>query len=286
MSVSQTITAHKDPIEKRRSQHQQLLTQRKSEQSFVSTALKIWPNILGFILLFLIWHIASVYIVGSVLFPSPIVVVQKAWSLALSGVLFENVGYSLRRILIGFIMGSAIAVPLGLIIGSFSLARKLLEPWTEFLRFIPSVAMITIAVIWFGIGEQSKIFLIIYSTIFIVILNTAAGVSAITPNKIRAALVLGASQRQVFFNVSLPATVPFILTGMRLAMANSFTTIVAAEMIAANEGIGVMLWNGRMYMLIDEIFVALLCLGLLGFGADRLFRWAIFRFAGRYSPVA
>jgi len=286
MSAGQTEIANKDHIEKTRTQRKELLIQRKSEQGFVSAVLRLLPNILGFISLFLIWHLASVYVVESILFPSPLVVFQKAWSLALSGVLFENVGYSLRRILIGFFMGSAIAVPLGLIIGSFSLARKLLEPWTEFLRFIPSVAMITIAVIWFGIGEQSKIFLIIYSTIFIVILNTAAGVSAITPNKIRAALVLGASQRQVFFNVSLPATVPYILTGMRLAMANSFTTIVAAEMIAANEGIGVMLWNGRMYMLIDEIFVALLCLGLLGFGADRLFRWAIFRFAGRYSPVA
>jgi len=286
MSGTQTVTEQAEHAEKTRSQRQERLNTRKGEQGFVSAVLKILPNILGFASLFLLWHLASVYIVESVLFPSPIVVVQKAWSLALSGVLFENVGYSLRRILIGFFMGSAIAIPLGLMIGSFSLARKLLEPWTEFLRFIPSVAMITIAVIWFGIGEQSKIFLIIYSTIFIVILNTAAGVSAITPNKIRAALVLGASQRQVFFNVSLPATVPYILTGMRLAMANSFTTIVAAEMIAANEGIGVMLWNGRMYMLIDEIFVALLCLGLLGFGADRLFRWAIFRFAGRYSPVA
>ena len=286
MSGTQTTTEQAEHAEKTRRQRQEGVTQRKGEQGFASAALKVLPNILGFASLFLLWHLASVYIVESVLFPSPIVVVQKAWSLALSGVLFENVGYSLRRILIGFFMGSAIAIPLGLMIGSFSLARKLLEPWTEFLRFIPSVAMITIAVIWFGIGEQSKIFLIIYSTIFIVILNTAAGVSAITPNKIRAALVLVASQLQVFFNVSLPATVPYILTGMRLAMANSFTTIVAAEMIAANEGIGVMLWNGRMYMLIDEIFVALLCLGLLGFGADRLFRWAIFRFAGRYSPVA
>ena len=273
MNVGQTEMAPKGRIEKTRSQRQEILTQRKRDQGFFSAAYKLLPNILGFVSLFLIWHLASVYVVQSILFPSPLVVFQKAWSLALSGVLFESVGYSLRRILIGFFMGSAIAVPLGLIIGSFSLARKLLEPWTEFLRFIPSVAMITIAVIWFGIGEQSKIFLIIYSTIFIVILNTAAGVSAITPNTIRAALVLGASQRQVFFNVSLPATVPYILTGMRLAMANSFTTIVAAEMIAANEGIGVMLWNGRMYMLIDEIFVA-------------LFRWAIFRFAGRYSPVA
>jgi len=286
MSAGQIEITKKDYAEKMHSQRQELLTRRKSEKGFAATVYNLLPNILGFVSLFLIWHLASVYVVQSLLFPSPLVVIQKAWSLALSGVLFENVGYSLRRILIGFFMGSAIAIPLGLIIGSFSLARKFLEPWTEFLRFIPSVAMITIAVIWFGIGEQSKIFLIIYSTIFIVILNTAAGVSAITPNKIRAALVLGASQRQVFFNVSLPATVPYILTGMRLAMANSFTTIVAAEMIAANEGIGVMLWNGRMYMLIDEIFVALLCLGLLGFGADRLFRWVIFRFAGRYSPVA
>lgn len=286
MSAGQIEIANKDHAAKMHSQRQELLTRCKSEKGFAATVYNLLPNILGFVSLFLIWHLASVYVVQSLLFPSPLVVIQKAWSLALSGVLFENVGYSLRRILIGFFMGSAIAIPLGLIIGSFSLARKFLEPWTEFLRFIPSVAMITIAVIWFGIGEQSKIFLIIYSTIFIVILNTAAGVSAITPNKIRAALVLGASQRQVFFNVSLPATVPYILTGMRLAMANSFTTIVAAEMIAANEGIGVMLWNGRMYMLIDEIFVALLCLGLLGFGADRLFRWVIFRFAGRYSPVA
>ena len=259
MSAGQIEIANKDHAEKMHSQRQELLTRRKSEKGFATTVYNLLPNILGFVSLFLIWHLASVYVVQSLLFPSPLVVIQKAWSLALSGVLFENVGYSLRRILIGFFMGSAIAIPLGLIIGSFSLARKFLEPWTEFLRFIPSVAMITIAVIWFGIGEQSKIFLIIYSTIFIVILNTAAGVSAITPNKIRAALVLGASQRQVFFNVSLPATVPYILTGMRLAMANSFTTIVAAEMIAANEGIGVMLWNGRMYMLIDEIFVALVC---------------------------
>ena len=164
--------------------------------------------------------------------------------------------------------------------------RKLLEPWTEFLRFIPSVAMITIAVIWFGIGEESKIFLIIYTTVFIVILNTAAGVSSIAPNKIRAAQALGARRWQIFAYVGLPATVPFILTGMRLAMANSFTTIVAAEMISANEGLGVMLWNGRMYMLVDEIFVSLVCLGLLGFGADRLFRWSIFRFARRFSPAA
>ena len=193
---------------------------------------------------------------------------------------------SLRRIALGFVIGSAIGVPIGLAIGSFRLVRKLVEPWTEFFRFIPATGMITIAVIWFGIGEESKVFLIVYATIFIVLINTAAGVASIAPNKIRAAQVLGASRWQIFSLVAFPATVPFMLTGMRLAMANSFTTIVAAELVSAQAGLGVMLWNARLFMQVEDIFVSLLTLGVLGFIADRIFRFAIFRFAGRYSPTA
>ena len=239
----------------------------------------------GFASLFLLWHLASVYLVSSVLFPPPAAVFHKAVALAQSGVLFEHLFASVQRILIGFVAGSLLGIPIGLAMGSFRPVRKLLEPYTEFLRFIPSVAMITVAVIWFGIGEASKIFLIIYTTIFIVIINTAAGVSAIAPNKIRAAQALGATRAQIFLHVALPATVPYILTGMRLAMSNSFTTIVAAELIAANEGLGKMLWDGRMFMLVDDIFVSLVALGLLGFAVDRLFRWSIYTFAGKYSPA-
>jgi ABC-type nitrate/sulfonate/bicarbonate transport system permease component len=240
---------------------------------------------LGFASLFVIWQLTSIYLVGSVLFPPPTVVLRKGLVLARNGILFEHLSASLQRILAGFVAGSLLGIPIGLAMGSFRPVRKLLEPYTEFLRFIPSVAMITVAVIWFGIGEASKIFLIIYTTIFIVILNTAAGVSAIAPNKIRAAESLGATQAQIFFHVALPATVPYILTGMRLAMANSFTTIVAAELIAANDGLGKMLWDGRLFMLVDEIFVSLVTLGFLGFATDRLFRWGIYTFAGKYSPA-
>ena len=240
---------------------------------------------LGFASLFVIWQLTSIYLVGSVLFPPPTVVLRKGLMLARDGILFEHLSASLQRILAGFVAGSLLGIPIGLAMGSFRPVRKLLEPYTEFLRFIPSVAMITVAVIWFGIGEASKVFLIIYTTIFIVILNTAAGVSAIAPNKIRAAESLGATQAQIFFHVALPATVPYILTGMRLAMANSFTTIVAAELIAANDGLGKMLWDGRLFMLVDDIFVSLVTLGLLGFAVDRLFRWGIFVFAGKYSPA-
>lgn len=240
---------------------------------------------LGFASLFVLWHVASIYLVSSVLFPPPAIVFRKAVILVRNGVLLEHLWASVQRILVGFIAGSLLGIPIGLAMGSFRPVRQVLEPYTEFLRFIPSVAMITVAVIWFGIGEASKIFLIIYTTIFIVILNTAAGVSAIANNKIRAAQALGATRAQIFFHVALPATVPYILTGMRLAMANSFTTIVAAELIAANEGLGKMLWDGRMFMLVDDIFVSLVSLGLLGFAVDRMFRWSIYTFAGKYSPA-
>lgn len=240
---------------------------------------------LGFVSLFVLWHLASIYLVSSVLFPPPAIVFRKAVILVRNGVLLEHLWASVQRILVGFIAGSLLGIPIGLAMGSFRPVRQVLEPYTEFLRFIPSVAMITVAVIWFGIGEASKIFLIIYTTIFIVILNTAAGVSAIANNKIRAAQALGATRGQIFFHVALPSTVPYILTGMRLAMANSFTTIVAAELIAANEGLGKMLWDGRMFMLVDDIFVSLVSLGLLGFAVDRMFRWSIYTFAGKYSPA-
>ena len=220
----------------------------------------------------------------------PVSAARRAWSprpssSRLDGTLWENASISLQRIALGFFFGSLVGIPLGLAIGSFGIVRRILEPYTEFLRFIPATALITVAVIWFGIGEGSKIFLIIYTTVFIVIINTAAGVSAVAPNKIRAARSLGANRAQVFLFVALPATVPYILTGMRLAMGNSFVTIIAAELVAANAGLGKMIWDARLYMLVDQIFVALLVLGLLGFTADRLFRWGIYAFAGRFSPV-
>lgn len=242
-------------------------------------------HLVGFFSLFLLWHIAAVYLVQSVLFPPPIPVLIKAGDLISNGVLFDQIGASLWRIIAGFTIGSLIGVLIGLAMGSFSVVQRLLDPYIETLRFIPAVAMITVAVIWFGIGESSKIFIIVYSTVFIVIITTASGVASIPRNKIRAAQTLGASKPQIFAFVTLPATVPYILTGMRVAMANAFTTIVAAELVAANKGIGTLLWNARLFMLVEDIFVALLTLAILGFAVDRCFRWAIYAFAGKYSPT-
>ena len=250
-----------------------------------SRAATIGGYIAGFALLFLIWHLAAVFLVRSVLFPSPFPVFERTIVLIEDGLLQEAIVASMRRILQGFLLGSAIGIPLGLAIGSFRVVRLLLEPWTEFFRFIPAVAMITVSVIWFGIGEESKIFLIAYTTVFVVIIATAAGVGAVGKDKIRAAQCLGANKFQLFALVALPATVPYILTGMRLAMANAFVTIVAAELVASNDGLGKMLWDARLFMQVEDIFVALISLGLLGFATDRTFRLLIRAFAGRFNPT-
>jgi ABC-type nitrate/sulfonate/bicarbonate transport system permease component len=239
----------------------------------------------GFVLLFLVWHLAATWLARSVLFPPPGPVFERAVVLVEEGLLQDAVLASLRRIAQGFLIGSAVGISIGLAIGSFRPVRAILEPWTEFFRFIPAVAMITVSVIWFGIGEESEVFLIAYTTVFVVIIATAAGVGAVARDKIRAAQCLGASRLQVFALVALPATLPFILTGMRLAMANAFVTIVAAELVASNDGLGKMLWDARLFMQVEDIFVALVTLGLLGFTVDRAFRLAIRAFAGRYNPT-
>jgi ABC-type nitrate/sulfonate/bicarbonate transport system permease component len=240
---------------------------------------------LSIVVLFVVWHVVATYLFPSILFSTPLAVIRKLVELVRTRVLLEHVSISLQRILLGFSLGSLFGIPIGLVMGNSVFARRFLDPYIEFFRFIPPIAFLTPAVIWFGIGESSKVFLIIYTTIFIVILNTTVGVLRIPQNKIRAAQCLGASRTQIFFHVSIPATVPFILTGMRIAMGNSFGTIVAAEMLGANAGIGTMIWASRMFMLIDDMFVGLITLGILGFATDRLFRWLIFRFAGKYSTV-
>ena len=250
-----------------------------------SRAATVAGYVAGFALLFLVWHVAAIVLVRSALFPPPWPVFERAFVLIEDNILQEQIVASMRRILQGFLLGSACGIPLGLAIGSFRPVRMLLEPWTEFFRFIPAVAMITVAVIWFGIWEESKVFLIAYTTIFVVIIATAAGVGAVGRDKIRAAQCLGASRLQVFALVALPATVPYILTGMRLAMANAFVTIVAAELVASNDGLGKLLWDARLFMQIEDIFVALISLGLLGFLTDRVFRLLIRAFAGRFNPT-
>jgi len=235
--------------------------------------------------LIVLWHVVSTTFFKPQFFPPPLVVLQTGREMLESGELWEHINISLQRILAGFLIGSAIAAPVGLLMGSIPIVRAFFDPYVQFFRFVPSLAWLTPVVIWFGIGETSKVLIIIYTTVFIVLINTMVGVSHIAPNKLRAAACLGATPLKAFIFVTLPATLPFILTGMRLAMGNSFATVIAAEMIAADSGLGYLIFNSRLWMATDKIFIGIVCLGALGLMTDRIFRYLIVRFAHQYGPI-
>jgi len=215
------------------------------------------------------WYLFSHLYGTPDLFPSPITTFQTLLSLLADGSLLSDVASSITRILVGLFIGTAFGVFCGLVMGSSASVHAALNPYVNSLRFVSAIAWISIFMIWFGIGEVSKIAVIIYATTFTLIVNTIAGVKAISTNKLRAALSLGANARQVFAWVTLPATVPYILTGIRLSLANSYLVIVTAEMVQADSGIGFLIISARVYLAPDIVFTGMIVLGLLGLISDR-----------------
>ena len=215
--------------------------------------------------------------------PSPPRVIAAIGELYRTGQLFDDIAASSFRILSGWAMGVLVGVPLGLLMGWVPFVKRALDPYVEFFRFIPPIAFVSLAILWLGIGEESKVVLIFYTSVFIMTLNTIAGVLAVEEVKLRAAASLGAGRWRTLLSVVFPATVPYVVTGARLAMGNSFLTIVSAEIVAAQTGVGALIWNARNYARTDEVFAGILVLGVLGFLYDRVIRIATGRFLRRYG---
>lgn len=217
--------------------------------------------------------------------PAPLDIADTFVNLVADGSLIRHVAASLARILTGFAIGSALAIVLGLLMGSVLIVRRFVEPYVQFLRHVPPIALISIALILFGLGESSKSFLIAYTTTFIVMLNTMAGVLSIPKNRVRPALCFGASPVQIFFRVTVPSTVSFISTGMRIGLGNSFATVVVAEMLAAKTGLGFLIFYSYQILAIDQVLVGIIVLGALGYVADRLFESVENRYGARFRPL-
>jgi NitT/TauT family transport system permease protein/taurine transport system permease protein len=230
----------------------------------------------------LIWQALSSFVFNPFLIPPPLVVLRTAIPMLESGEIVRDVTISMVRVLVGFTTGSAAAVVIGVLIGRVRTLHDLLDPILELLRYLSPTAMIPIAVIWFGIGEMSKYFLIFWGTFFIVLVNTVAGVMRAPVARQRAAECLGASRPQIFLLVVIPSAAPYIVTGMRVAMASSFMSIIPAEILAADSGIGYLLQQSSMLLQTNRIFVALLTICVLGFLVDRIFRFLIDRLLARY----
>jgi NitT/TauT family transport system permease protein len=228
-----------------------------------------------------VWMIASRSL-DSPLFPSPAATAHAVLEMLRNGVLLADLAVSLRRIAVGFVLGCAVGIPLGLAMGLFPLARALCDPVVQFLRFVPPIAWLIPAIMWFGIGETSKVLIIFYMTVFLVLLNTMSGVAAIPRNQLRAAENYGLNGWQLFAWVVFPATMSYSLAGARIAMGNSFAAVVGAELIAADAGLGYRIVESGKWMAMDEMFAGMLTLGVLGIVADRLVRALTARSLRRY----
>ncbi|NBE95573.1 ABC transporter permease [Nonomuraea sp. KC401] len=235
-------------------------------------------NLLAVVLGLIIWTLlASIGVQG---LPGPLQVAAKAGELIADGTLLDDALASLRRVLLGFLLGTFLAVPIGFLMGWYTTARGLLEPYVQFFRTIPPLAIIPLAIVLMGIGEVPKVFVIFLASFLSSVVATFQGVVDVDKTLINAARVLGASDRTIFLKVVVPASTPFILVGMRVGLGSAWGTLVAAELIAAQEGLGFRMQQAQLYYDLSTIFVGLIAIGLLGLLMDRLLLLAERRLTG------
>lgn len=213
-------------------------------------------------------------------FPTPPEVVSKAVELWQDGVLQRDVLASLGRVLTGFLIGSAVAIPVGFLMGWYTVARGLFEPWIQFFRTIPPLALLPLVLVLMGIGELPKVFVIFLAAFLACVISTYQGVVGVDKTLINAARVLGAKDGRIFLRVVVPASTPFILVGMRVGLGSAWATLVAAELLAAQAGLGYRMQQAQLYYDIATIFVGIVAIGVLGLVMDRLLLLAETRLTG------
>lgn len=237
-------------------------------------------RICAVVVFLLLWEaIARSGMFSSILLPPPSLVAMTGFKLLTEGELLGHIWTSLGRVLIGFAIAAAIAIPLGIVAGSNPTLFNIVDPIIELFRPIPVLALLPLAILWFGIGEPSKIFIITYAAFFPVFINTVAGVRYSDPVLIQVASTLGATRAQIFYRVVLMCALPSLAVGIRLGLGFAFLALVAAELIASTRGLGYLIMDSRLTFQTDRGMVGIVSLGLLGFVINailvRLERWAL-----------
>ena len=230
------------------------------------------PSIVVIAVVVAIWW-ATVVVTQSAIFPTPWAVVAGTLELARDGTLWEHIGASLMRVGAGFGLAVALAIPLGLWMGWVHGAFVTLNPLFQILRPISPIAWIPLAILWFGVGNASPIFLIFIASVFPMIVQTTVGVHTIEKRFLRAAENFGVTRTKLFVKVVFPATLPQIITGMRIGLGVAWLVVVAAEMIALRSGLGYLIIDsrnaGNRY---DLVIAGMIIIGLIGLMLDGFMR--------------
>ena len=218
------------------------------------------------------WQMEPLYL------PSPEAVWSRTLEIVRDGfrnfTLAEHLGYSLFRVVAGFLLGALVGIPLGYAMGLSDWFRGWFDPIVEFMRPVPPLALIPLVIIWAGIGETGKIILLFLAALWIMAIAARSGVSGVKISKVHAAYSLGASKAQIMRYVIVPNSLPEIFTGARVAMGVCWGTVVAAELVAAEQGAGMMIMVASKFQNTDIVIMGIILIGIIGFGIDMLMRWA------------
>lgn len=217
-----------------------------------------------------IWELVTLFgLIPPLYLPSPQAVLRKLWDVSSTGymdaTLWQHLSSSLVRIGLALVSAVLFAVPVGLAIGLNRFAKSIIDPLIEFYRPVPPLAYLPLIVIWFGIGEFAKVFLIFLAVFAPIVVATAAGVQKVDPVRIRVTQSLGGSRWQVIRYVVLPSALPDILTGVRIGLGTGWSTLVAAELIAATQGLGFMIQSASQFLVTDLVITGILVIALIAY---------------------
>ena len=241
----------------------------------------VLPYLYAALFIVTIWQMVVSFTNAHVtLLPSPLLTAQSFFELVVTGELFIHIGASLGRVISAWALSALVAIPLGLAMGRWGWFERLVDPVIELFRPISPLAWIPLAILWFGIGETGKIFIIFIATFFPILLNTVSGVKSVDPVLIRAGQVLGCNDdRSLFIKVILPAAMPTIVVGLRISFGTGWAAIIAAELVAAQIGLGYLIADGMEILRSDLVLVGMVTIGVLGVLIDAVFRLLNNRFA-------
>ncbi|MEO7853957.1 MAG: ABC transporter permease [Rubrivivax sp.] len=206
-------------------------------------------------------------LVNPALVPAPHQVLQRFVELA-SGRLALDVWMSTQRVVIGVTLGVTLAVPVGFCLGWYKGLRSFIDPVINFFRALPPIALIPLVIVYFGIGEIAKTVILFYASFFAGVIVMYEGIAQISPIYIRVARTLGARDTEIFAKVIVPLTVPHILTAIRVALGVAWATLVASELIAAQQGLGALIQDASAFFQLDIIYVGIICIGLIALCMD------------------
>jgi NitT/TauT family transport system permease protein len=242
---------------------------REEKKKMRRAALIIAP----WILIVLIWYaIAYSGLINPSLLPKPHAVAARFWELLTRARLPSDMWMSTQRVFLGVALGIVFAVPAGFVLGWYRNVRTFIDPVINFFRALPPIALIPLVIVYFGIGELAKIVILFYASFFAGVIVMYEGIAQISPIYVRVAKTLGATDGEIFRKVIIPLTVPHMLTALRVALGVAWATLVASELIAAQQGLGALIQNASSFFQLDIIYVGIICIGFIALAMDLALR--------------